>query len=94
METNDEDNPLTLSTARSQRGRLQLEGQVTPIHAPILTSPARGARSWRGQLRSRRQRINSEYQLDMAQSAPASARSASRTGGNATHTEADMPVSP
>lgn len=46
METNDEDNLLTLSTARSQRGRLQLEGQVTPIHAPILTSPARGARSW------------------------------------------------
>eukprot|EP00964_Phaeocystis_antarctica_P070345 scaffold42819_cov54-Phaeocystis_antarctica.AAC.5 len=40
--TNDEDNLLTLSTARSQRGRLQLEGQVTPI----LTSPARGARSW------------------------------------------------
>ena len=90
METNDEDNLLTLSTARSQRGRLQLKGQVTPI----LTSPARGARSWRGQPRSRRQRINSEYQLGMAQSAPASARSASRTGGNATHTEADMTVSP
>ena len=42
METNDEDNPLTLSTARSQRGRLELEGQVTPI----LTRLARGARSW------------------------------------------------